>query len=153
MKFYPGYSSKNELVSGRKFGDGYKAFQLARPACVELCKKRSDCKGFHYDNLRTQRLCLISLFSKARFKLKWAKLLTTHCTPKTWSFIFFLNSTKATTIFRFVLWWTRIIWARWKWWKQATDEIIRRILVKPDWIRAHERIACNIFFVQATFAV
>ena len=91
MKFYPGYSSKNELVSGRKFGDGYKAFQLARPACVELCKKRSDCKGFHYDNLRTQRLCLISLFSKARFKLKWAKLLTTHCTPKTWSFIFFFE--------------------------------------------------------------
>ena len=58
------YNSKNELISGRNFNAGYKAYQLARPACADLCKKMPDCKGFHYDNFRTQRLCVIALFSK-----------------------------------------------------------------------------------------
>ena len=58
------YNSKNELVSGRNLNSGYKAFQLARPACADLCKKMTNCKGFHYDNFRTQRLCVIALFKK-----------------------------------------------------------------------------------------
>ena len=58
------YNSKNELTSGRHFDGGFKAYQLARPACAELCKKMPNCKGFHYDNFRTQRLCVIALFTK-----------------------------------------------------------------------------------------
>ena len=58
------YNSKNELINGRLFDGGFKAYQLARPACAGLCKKMPDCKGFHYDNFRTQRLCVIALFKK-----------------------------------------------------------------------------------------
>ena len=58
------YNSKNEWISGRNLNPGYKAYQLARPACVDLCKKMPNCKGFHYDNFRTQRLCVIALFTK-----------------------------------------------------------------------------------------
>ena len=58
------YNSKNDLMTGRNYDDGYKIYQLARSACVNLCKEMSDCKGFHYDNFRTQRLCVIALFTK-----------------------------------------------------------------------------------------
>ena len=58
------YNSKNELMTGRNYDDGFKIYQVARSACVNLCKEMSDCKGFHYDNFRKQRLCVISLFTK-----------------------------------------------------------------------------------------
>ena len=58
------YNSKNELMNGRNYDDGFKIYQLARPACADLCKKIPTCKGFHYDNFRTQRLCVISLLTK-----------------------------------------------------------------------------------------
>ena len=72
------YNSKNELISGRHFDGGFKAYQLSRPACAELCRKMLDCIGFHYDNFRTQRLCVIAMFKKELDSLLTRSMIVTH---------------------------------------------------------------------------